>query len=160
MTLTFDKAVDFGVGGGTLRASLSDGATVTLASTDASGQSAFRGINTVGDGEADSPDSGVASLSLTGGATLIACDDGVPADLSIPDGRHLADSVDVAIDANTRAAPQPDLTAGTDTGTIDNITNDSTLTIAGSTEANASVAVRIGGTTVRTAAVDGTRAWD
>jgi len=161
VTVSFDEAVDFTANGGTLQATLSNGEAVTLASADAAGQTSFSGAYTINEGETDSSDLNVGNVSLTGSATLVASDDGLPADLALPAGQNLADNQDIVVDANTPAAPQPDLTAATDTGSSDsdNLTNIAAATVTGSTEAGASVQVRVGGASVGTANADGGGNW-
>ncbi|SDE74507.1 DUF4347 domain-containing protein [Rhodospira trueperi] len=143
VTVTFDEGVDFTANGGTLRATLSNGATVTLASGDAANQTAFSGTYTVQEGDTDSADLDVASVSLTGAATLKANDDAVPASLNLPGGQSLADTQDIVVDGNSPAAPTIDLTTASDTGasTTDNLTNDTTPTVSGTGETGATVTV-------------------
>jgi hypothetical protein len=161
VTVTFDEAVDFTANGGTLEILLSNGEAVTLAIADTANQTAFGGTYTIAEGDADSADLDVASVGLTGGAALTANDDGVPAGLAVPAGQNLADTQDIAIDANTPPALQPDLAAASDTGVsdTDNLTADAAPTVSGTTEAGATVAVRVGGAAVGTATADGSGAW-
>ena len=161
VTVTFGEGVDFTANSGSLQATLSSGQTVTLASADATNQTAFSGTYTIGEGQNDSADLNVTSISLTGGATLTANDDGLDAILAIPGGQNLADNQDIVVDANTPLATQPDLTAATDTGTSDsdNLTNNATPAITGTTEAGATVSVRVGAAQVGTTTADGSGAW-
>lgn len=143
ISVRFDEEVDFTANGGTLQATLSTGATVTLASSTIANQIGFTGMYCVGEGETDSADLDVTAVTLTGGATLVAHDDGVPADLSLPTGNNLADNKDIAVDANTPATPTIDLDAASDTGVsqTDNETNDTTPTVSGSGETGVRVTV-------------------
>jgi hypothetical protein len=143
VTVTFDEGVDFTANGGTLRATLSNGETVTLASGDAANQTVFSGTYTVQEGDTDSADLDVASVSLTGAATLKANDDAVPASLNLPGGQNLADTQDIVVDGNTPAAPTIDLTTASDAGasTTDNLTSDTTPTVSGTGETGATVTV-------------------
>ena len=161
VTVTFGEGVDFTANGGSLQATLSNGQTVTLANADATNQTAFGGTYTIQEGQSDSANLNVTLLSLTGGATLTANDDGLDAILAIPGGQNLADNEDIVVDANTPAAPPPDLTAATDTGTsdTDNLTSNAAPVITGTTEAGATVSVRVGGAQVGTATANGAGAW-
>jgi hypothetical protein len=124
-------------------------------------QTSFGGTYTIQEGETDSADLTVTAVSLTGGATLAANDDGVPADLSLPAGQNLGDNQNIVVDASTPAALLPDLNAASDTGSsdTDNLTNIATPTVSGTTEAGATVNVRVGGASVGTTTADGTGAW-
>jgi hypothetical protein len=161
VTVTFDEAVDFTANSGSLDATLSNGETVTLANSNFTSQTTVSGTYTIGAGETDSADLNVTSVSLADGATLVANDDGVPADLSVPSGNNLADNQALVIDANTPGVSAPDLTAATDTGTAndDDITKNATPTITGTTDANATVSVRVGGAEVNTTTADGSGDW-
>ena len=163
VTVTFDEAVDFTAIGGSLQAILNSGATVTLASSDTAGQTAFSGTYSVTEGETDSADLNVTGVELSGAATLLATDDGVPADLaSLPAGQNLADQADIVIDANTPTVTAPDLAAASDSGVSDSddLTNVTAPTITGSgTEAGAAVTVRVGGSTVGSTTAAGSGAW-
>jgi hypothetical protein len=162
VTVTFDEAVDFTANGGTLQTTLSNGETVTLANSNATNQTAFSGTYTIQEGETDSADLDVSSVSLTGGATLVANDDAVPASLNLPSGQNLADTQAIVVDANTPTVAVPDLTAASDTGSSDsdNLTSTATATVTGTTEAGATVDVRVGGSSVGTTTADGTTgAW-
>jgi len=161
VTVTFDEAVDFTAGGGTLDATLSNGTTVTLANADATNQTSFSGTYTVQEGDGDSPDLDVTGLALTGSANLAANDDGVPADLTLPVGNGLADNQDFVVDANTPTVAAPDLDAASDSGASasDDITNLATATISGNTEPSATVDVRVGGASVGMVTADAGGDW-
>lgn len=161
VTVTFDEAVDFTANGGTLQVTLSNGETLTLASGDAANQTSFSATYSIQEGETDSADLDVTAVSLTGGATVAASDDGVPANLALPAGQNLGDLRDIVIDANTPTVAVPDLTAATDTGAsnTDNLTNNATPTIVGTTEPGATVSVRVGGAQVGTTIADGAGNW-
>jgi hypothetical protein len=161
VTVTFDEGVDFTANGGTLQVTLSNGETLTLADADAANHTMFSGIYTIQEGGTDSADLDAAGVSLTGSATLVANDDGMPADLSLPAGQNLADNQDIVVDANTPGAMLLDLNAASDTGTsdTDNLTSLATPTISGITESGATVSVRVGGASIGSAAADGAGSW-
>jgi Ca2+-binding RTX toxin-like protein len=161
VTVTFDEAVDFTANGGMLQLNLSNGEVVTLATADASNQTSVGGPYPVMEGQGDSADLGVTAVALIGGATLTANADGVPADLALPPGQSLADTQDIVIDANTPVAMPPDLTASSDSGSSDSddLTNVVAPTVVGSTEADATVDVRVGGMGIGTSLADGIGDW-
>jgi hypothetical protein len=163
VTVTLDTASDFTAGGGTLQATLSNGATVVLASGDVTNTTTFSGTYTIAEGDGDATDITVTSVSLAGGATLVANTGGAPADLNtLPPGDNLADNENIDVDANTPNVAVPDLTAATDTGVsdTDDLTNDATPTITGTTEAGATVTVRVGGAAVGApVTADGSGNW-
>ncbi|MBK5910547.1 hypothetical protein CCR85_03455, partial [Rhodothalassium salexigens] len=162
LTVTFDEAVDFTANGGTLRVALDTGATVTLANADAPNQTSFTASYTIQEGQTDSVDLTVTAVDLTGGATLTANDDGVPADRTPPALANLDDNADLVIDANTPATPgAPDLLAAGDSGVSDSddITATATAAVSGTTETGATVTVRVGGAPVGSTTADGAGAW-
>jgi hypothetical protein len=161
ITARFDESVDFLVNGGTLQVLLSNGEAVTLADNDASGRTSFSGHYDILEGQSDSPRLDSAVVSLTGGATLTGTVSGLGADLGLIVGTSLADNHEIAVDANTPAVQRPDLTAGSDTGNSDSddLTNAVAPTIAGSTEAEAAVDVRVDGTVVGTTTAGQSGAW-
>ncbi|WP_232315199.1 beta strand repeat-containing protein, partial [Oceanibaculum pacificum] len=140
ITVTFDESVVFTANGGSLVATLSNGATVTLANADETSTS-FTGTYTVGADDDDSADLSVASIALQGGATLLAQDDALPALLSVPDDENLADNADIVIDTTPPEGSVPDLSSDSDSGvsTSDNYTKVTTPSFTGTGEVGASV---------------------
>jgi hypothetical protein len=139
VTVTLDTASNFTANGGTLQATLSNGATVTLASVDVSGQTVFSGTYTISEGDGNVIDIDVVSVSLTGGAMLADAVAGVPAYLSqLPLGNNLADNKNINVDATPPNVAVDSLT-----------TNDTTPPLSGTVDVpNATLELTVDGQTV------------
>ena len=114
--LIFNKSVDFTANGGTLSATLNTGATALLANSDASDQTLFNGSYLIQEGEADTDALTITAINVAGGATLVAHDNGVPAEVSLPSGQNLADVGQFIVDANTPLVSAAVLNAVSDSG--------------------------------------------
>ena len=148
LTLTFSAAVT--VAGGTPTLTLNDGGTATY--TGGSGTNTLTFSHTVAAGQ------NTASLAATAvnlnGATM-------------QDGS--GNAANLLLTGLTQSGPQIDTTApsaptiasfSTDSGTVgDHITNDNTLTLTGTAEANATVKVFDGATLLGSAVANGSGAW-
>ncbi|MBS0356191.1 MAG: DUF4347 domain-containing protein [Proteobacteria bacterium] len=167
--VSFDQAVVVDDTNGTPRILLETGTNDEYAAyVSGSGSQDLEFAYTVqaGDSSADLQYFDTASFDLNSGA-IVSVANGSAADLTLPgtsSGHSLAETSAVVIDGIAPAAPStPDLDAGSDTGSSnsDDITSDTTPTLSGTAEANATVTLydTDGTTVLGTATADGSGNW-
>jgi hypothetical protein len=131
-------------------------ATVTLFS-DVNANGALDGGESVGTAVVAGGAWSITSISLTDGTYNIRA---IQTDTA-GNASTASAALSTTIDTLTPTVALPDLTDATDTGisNTDDETNNATPTITGTTEAGATVSVRIGGASVGTTTADGSGNW-
>jgi hypothetical protein len=147
INVTFDQNVTVSTAGGTPRLLLETGATdeyATYVSGSGGKVLTFQYLVQAGDTSADLQYVNTTALEFNSGTIKLTSDGTTVADLTLPSlvsVSSLAGSSAVIIDTTAPSGSTPDLKTSSDSGSssTDNITNATTPTFTGTTEANASV---------------------
>ena len=165
ISVSFNEAVTVS---GTPQLTLETGTTdrtINYASGSTSSTLIFNYTVQAGDTSADLDYISATALALNGG-TITSTSNGMNASLTLATpgtATSLGDNKAIVIDTTAPAAPTLDLSSGSDTGSsnTDNITNDTTPTITGTGEANATVTLydTDGTTSLGTTTANGSGNW-
>jgi hypothetical protein len=147
INVTFDQNVTVSTAGGTPRLLLETGTTdeyATYVSGSGGKVLTFKYLVQAGDTSADLQYANTTALEFNSGTIKLTSDGTTVADLTLPSlvsVSSLAGSSAVIIDTTAPSGSTPDLKTSSDSGSssTDNITNATTPTFTGTTEANASV---------------------